>query len=327
MSGFDGELPLVQARTLWSWNTSGAIPQVVGFPPGGAQQPTKTGLLPGDLQNFIGIPLNYYGNPPVAIPAPTIIQWIRWAEDYVEREAGLLLCQSWVAAPPAYQPGSAAAISLLVTGQSGQQQTLGLDFDVYDAAYDFWFPRAQDEGWMDYSLRYRPVKSVQYSLTDFTPVKRLAYIYPLLNEFFQVPPDWMVTDEDKGLIRLVPATNVQMLPLFALQLSFMGFADSVPGGLWFQYTAGLTRADFMGRFSFVPQLVLAQAAIMALGAIEMTISMGAVNTSVAVDGLSYSTQFSQDGPMGAAIKKFTRMRDDLMDSVKSKVSGPMLTFL
>ncbi|HVB29199.1 MAG TPA: hypothetical protein VNG91_05240 [Terriglobia bacterium] len=325
MSGFNGQVTPIQSQALWSWNTSGAAPVAMGFSPGGATQPTKTGLMPGDLQNFIGIPLQYYGNPPQAVSPSSILQWLRWAEDYVERETGLLLCQSWVAAPPAVLPGSPLSIAVEVTGSGGQQQQLGLDYDVYDAAYDFFFPRAQDEGWMNYSLRYRPVRSVAYDMTDYNAIKRLAYIYPLLNEFFQVPPSWLVTDEDKGMVRLVPATNVQMLPLFALQLSFMGFADSVPGGLWFQYTAGLTANDYNSRYNFIKQLVLAQASITALQVIQGTINLGALATTVHVDGLSYHTQYSVDGPYSGMIKTFTKMRDELIISAKSKVSGPMFT--
>lgn len=323
-----GVLPLITPESMWTWNVGGAYPVPVGFPPGGVNQPTKTGLLPGDLQNFVGVPLAYYGNPSVAVPSGIIVNWLRWAEDWVEKETSLLLCQSWVAAPPAYQPGSAASISILVTGASGApQQQMGYSFDVYDAAYDFIFPRAQDEGWMNYSLRYRPIRSLNYNLQDFTPVKRLAYIYPLLNEFFQVPPEWIITDEDKGMIRLVPATNVQMLPLFALQLSFMGFADSVPGGLWFQYTAGLTPADYIGRYSNVLQLVLARAAIQALQTIQSTINLGATQTMVGVDGLEYRTQYPKEGPYAGLINYYEGMVKNLLVSVKSKVAGPSLAVI
>lgn len=326
-SGFDGTITPITSTPLWSWNTSGLVPKILGFSPGGSGQPTKTSLMPSDLQSFVGVPLVFYGNPPTPIPDETLISWIRWAEDFVERETGLLLCQSWVAAPPAVTPGSPLAISLNVAGSSGTLQQQGIDYDVYDAAYDFFFPRAEDEGWMNYSLRYRPVRSLNYTPTDFNSIKRIAYIYPLLNEYFQVPPTWIVTDEDKGLVRLVPATNVQMLPLFALQLSFMGFAQSVPGGLWFQYTAGLTQNDYLTRYRFILQLVLAQASITALQTMQGTINLGATTTSVAVDGLSYHTQYNQNGPYYGLIKTMQGIRDELLHSAKSKVSGPMFITL
>ncbi len=322
-----GTLPPITAEALWTWNTAGPAPVVVGYPPGGASQPTNTGLMPGDVQNFVGIPLTYYGNPPQPINPLTLIKFIRWAEDRIERETSLLLCQSWVAAPPALQPGSPQSISVIVQGASGQQQQLGLDYDVYDAAYDFFFPRAQDEGWMNYSLRYRPIRSVNYSTIDFTAIKRFAYIYPLLNEFFQVPPLWQVEDEDRGMVRLVPATNVQMLPLFALQLSFMGFADSVPGGLWLQYSAGLTSADLQSRYSHVAQLVLAYAAIQALQSVSATINLGAQSTSVGVDGLSYKTAYPVKGPYSGLIDYFVAMSKQLLIDVKSKIAGPPFTVL
>lgn len=325
MSGWAGNIPTVQAKALWSWNTSGSAPVVLGYPPGGSGQTTKTGLLPADLQAFCGVPLVYYGNPPTAVSGSTMLQWIRFAEDYVERETGLLLCQTWVAAPPAILPGSAEAINISVQGSSGQQQQLGIDYDLYDAPYDFFFPRAQDEGWMNYSLRYRPVRSVAYDPTDYNGIKRIAYIYPLLNDYFQVPPNWVVTDEDKGMVRLVPATNVQMLPLFAIQLAFMGFAESVPGGLWMQYNAGLTSADYSTRYAFIKQLVLTQAAIQALQTIQGTINLGQTSSSVAVDGLSFAQQFNQKGPYEGLISMFQKQRDELMNSARSKVAGPMFT--
>jgi len=283
--------------------------------------------MPQDLQNFVGVPLTYYGNPPTPVASGTMVQWIRYAEDYVERETGLLLCQSWVASPPALMPGTPASIAISVEGSSGMQQQMGIDYDIADAAYDFWFPRAQDDGWMDYSLRYRPCRSVAYDPMDWNGVKRMAYIYPLLNEFFQVPPSWVVTDEDRALIRLVPATNVQMLPLFALQLSFMGFSDSVPGGIWLQYTAGLTQNDYQTRYAFIKELVLAQAAIQALNTIQGTINLGQTSTSTSVDGLSYSVQYSPKGPYSGLLDYFQKMRDSLINTAKSKVSGPMfITF-
>lgn len=324
MSGFNGQNgPVVASKALWTWDTSGPAPVVIGYPPGGASQPTKTGLMPQDLQNFVGVPLQYYGNPPIAVASGTMVQWLQFAEDYVERETGLLLCQSWVAAPPAVMPGTPQSVAISVQGSSGMQQQLGLDFDVYDAGYDFQFIRAQDDGWMNYSVRYRPVRSVAYDPVDFNGIKRIGFIYPLLNEFFQVPPSWIVTDEDKGMIRMVPATNVQMLPLFALQLSFMGFSDLVPGGLWLQYTAGLTSADYQSRYSFVKELVLAQAAIQALSTVQGTINLGATSTSTAVDGLSYTTQYNPKGPYSGLIDYFRKMRDELLNSAKSKVAGPM----
>jgi len=329
MSGSNGQSATpITSQALWTWNTSGSVPQVVGYPPGGASQPTKTGLTPGDLQNFVGVPLTYYGNPPIPVSAQTMIQWIRYAEDFVERETGLLLCQSWVAAPPAILPGSPGDISVITTNPSGQaQQQMGYDYDVYDSAYDFLFPRAVDDGWMNYSLRYRPIRSVSYDPTDYNGIKRLAYLYPLLNTYFQVPPSWVVTDEDRGMIRLVPSTSVQMLPLFALQLSFMGFSDSVPGGLWFQYTAGLTSSDYNSRYSYVKELVLAQAAIQALNTIQGTINLGQTSTSTSVDGLNYSVQYSPKGPYSGLLEYFTKMRDALLESASTKISGPrFITF-
>lgn len=318
---------MVQGVPQWSWNVSLTPAVVSGYPSGTGPTligPTKTGLLPVDLQNFVGIPLQIYGNPPTPIDPDTILQWIRYAEDFIEQDTGLLLCQTWVAAPEAVPALAAVNVGITVAGTGGYQ-VQGFDYDLAEAAYDFFFPRAQDEGWMIYSLRYRPVKSVSYGNTDFTAIKMISYNYPLLNEFFRVPPTWQVEDHDYGLVRLVPAANVQMLPLFAMQLAFMGFAESVPGAIWMQYTAGLTRTDYSSRFSFVPQLVLAEAARIALSTMQTSINFGALETKMLMDGVQYSVKYDPKGAFAGPIERFTKMRDELLARARNRITGPVLT--
>ena len=320
----------IQTQSLWTWapvQSGYNVPlTVVGYPPGGKNQPTKTGLLPSDLQNFVGVQIQQYGNPILSIPPEQSLQWIRWAEDKIERDTGLLLCQSWVAAAPAQAPGAINSLGLLPTS-SGSFQIQGIDYDVYEPPYDFFFPRSQDAGWMAYQLRLRPVKSIQYDDTDYTAIKRYSFQYPLLNQFFRVPPTWQVIDQDFGYVRLVPNVNEQLLPLFALYLGFMAFTDSLPGGIWLQYTCGLTPQDYSSRYSFMYQLVLAEAAITALSIIQGTISVGYSERKIQVDGLRYEARFDPNGPYAGLIKTFTAMRDQLMKTAFSKVSGPSLAFL
>jgi hypothetical protein len=336
-----GATPLVPTQSLWLWDTSSSLPVVSGYPVGPSSTypsgyaPTKTGLRPQDLQNFIGVPLVYYGNPPIPVSPGTAQDWIRQAEDTVEQQTSILLCQTWVASPPAQTAQIAEACGLLVNTES-EFQIRGYDYDLEDAAYDFQFPRAQDEGWLYYTLRYRPVQSTTYGVVGsgatpatqgITAVKNTSFIYPLLNQFFKMPSSWNVEDRDFGLIRYVPATNTQMLPLFALQLAFMGFNDSVPGAMWLQYTAGLTQYDYSNRFSFMKQLVLAEAAILALMAIQGTINLGAKSLQMTVDGMSYKTDYDIAGPYAGLIKQFTMRRDELMKRAVNLVSGPMVNFM
>ncbi len=319
----------VYTRALWNWDTSQSPPVVSGW--GG--QPTKTGLLPADLQSFVGVPLSYYGNPSTPVPSTTQIQWIRWAEDWVEQETNLLLTGTSIASPPALTQAEVGAIGIVVSSGSGGIQQIGMDYDLEDAAYDFFFERAQNEGWMYQMLRYRPIRRYMDfgvnmpALQNYTAVTNVAYIYPLLSEFFAVPPSWYVEDRDFGLIRLVPAANVQMLPLFAMQLAFMGFAASVPGGIWFQYQAGLTNNDYLTKFSFVKQLVLATAAVQALQSIQGTVNLGIVEQRVIVDGLQYGTRYDARGAYIGLIDQFSKMRDALKETAKGMVTGPMLIAL
>jgi hypothetical protein len=326
-----GTIPLISPKALWLWDTSSAVPTVSGYPSGaswGASgfTPTKTGLAPADLKTYCGVPLQFYGNPPVPIDDDTIQGWIRYAEDWIEQESTCLLCQTYIASPPAYQQQAVASLGITLQ-TSGVGQVQGFDFDLSDAAYDFIFQRAQDEGWMITQMRYRPVRSVVLTPSDFTAIKRISFIYPLLNEIFSVPPQWVVEDGDFGLIRMVPAANVQMLPLFAMQLAFMGFAESVPGALWFQYTAGLTPNDYQTRFSFVKQLVLATASIQALATSQGSINLGATDYTMSMDGVQYATKYPKEGPYSGLIKQNMAIRDTLLESLKSKVSGPMVVML
>ncbi|MDE2232589.1 MAG: hypothetical protein KGJ90_00455 [Patescibacteria group bacterium] len=326
--------PIVQTTALWLWDTSGYIPVVSGYPSGiGASgftyTNTKTGLQPVDLQKFVGVPLQYYGNPSVPVDNDVITGWIRYAEDMVEQETSILLCQTWVASPPAFNSYTTNVLGLSVNTSTGFQ-VRGHDYDLEDNAYDFIFSRAQDEGWMYQILRYRPVQSLTYNVSGNpatvgqTAVKNTAFVYPLLNEFFRIPPSWNVEDKDFGLIRYVPAVNVQMLPLFAMQLAFMGFAEDVPGAIWLQYTAGLCPADYSSRFSFMKQLVLAEASIIALNSIQGTVNLGAEEVQTTVDGLSFKQKFNKGGPFGPLIDQFTKRRDALLEMARSKVEGPVL---
>jgi len=216
------------------------------------------------------------------------------------------------------------AVGLTVNTTDGYQK-LGFDYDMADAAYDFIFPRAQGEGWMMYSLRYKPVTQVAYGPLSPNAIQQISYIYPLLNEYFRVPPQWQVEDHDFGLVRLVPATNVQMLPLFAMQLAFMGFANSVPGGIWMQFKAGLRPYDYQNRYSFMLKLVLAQAAITGLNAIQGTINMGMLNSQIMVDGLQYKTGYDPKGAFNALIEGMTRQRDELLGIARNFTAGPVFT--
>ena len=310
--------PITATKALWTWDTSTTWPTVTAY---GNGTPTKSGLLPADVQNFIGLPLVIYqpgGLPPIPISDSTILSWIRWAEDSIEQETNLLLTQTWVAAP-----ATKVASSTLNTGlqtENGLTQQLGVDYDLEEAPYDFDFSRAQDSGWMYQQLRYRPVRGP--GPNDPTGLKNWAFIYPLLNSYFRVDSSWFVEDQDFGLIRLVPSTNIQMLPLFALQLSFQGFAQSIPGGIWMQYCAGLSPSDYNMKYSFMLNLVLATVAIRALAIMQGSVNFGVTSMSTTVDGLQQQIKYADKGAYSGFIDTFQKQRDELLKTARNKVSGP-----
>lgn len=319
-----GQYSIVPTAALWNWTPpiAGQAPSVLSYPPYGS--PTKSGILPSDLKNFIGVPLQTFTNPPTPIPDSVILGWIRYAEDEIETITNVLLCQTWIAAPPTK---TAAETQLTGLGVQQQFQNLGVDYDRYEPGYDFRFSSAQDEGWLYNRMRFRPVKSVEvfspasFDSANLTGIKNWSFIYPLLSEFFRMPISWLVEDQNRGLVRAVPATNVQMLPLFAMQLAFMGFAESVPGALWFQYTAGLTAVDYQSTWSFVKQLVLAKAAIQALSSMQLSVNLGALETQTQADGLLYKVKYSEAGAFSGQIKRFEAMAKDLTKRVKQMGGG------
>ena len=121
------EAPLVQTTALWTWNipASGSLEGPTPIAYGAQKTPTKTGLMPSDLLGFVGIPLSIYGNPPTPIPTSTIIQWIRYAEDWVEARTGILLCPTWIAAPPTRQSLTTRATGLITQNGITQQEGVG----------------------------------------------------------------------------------------------------------------------------------------------------------------------------------------------------------
>ena len=324
MSDTPSSGPQVKTGALWGWSTpvSGQAQVVQTYISGSV---TKSGVTPAALENFIGIPIQYFTTPPAPVPVGVVNNWIRYAEDEIETETNIRLCQTWIAAPPAK---TSQATQLLNLGVSGSFQNLGVDYDYSEAAYDFFFERAKDAGWLYQRMRWRPVKSIelvqpagQYDSSNVTGIKNWAFIYPLLSEFFRMPLSWIVEDQNRGLIRAVPATDVQMLPLFAMQLAFMGFAETVPGALWYQYTAGLTANDYNSSWLFMQQLVMAKAAIRALRAMQLSVNLGATLIQTQIDGLMQQRRYSENGAFRGQIAEMEQEVKMLMRRAKQMGGG------
>lgn len=319
----------VPTRALWNWITVPGKQPIVDTYSSGAK--TKSGLQPNDLRQFVQIPLQQYSNPPVPIDDSVVMDWIRYAEDEIEQDTNIRLCQTWIAAPPAKAQIETQQLDF---GVKYNYQQLGVDFDYQEAAYDFYFSRAQDEGWLWNKMRWRPVKGVDIvdptgilNATNLNGVKNVAFIYPLLNEYFRMPQTWIVEDQNAGLVRFVPATSVQMLPLFAMQLAFMGFAENVPGGMWFQYTAGLTAADYQNEWRFMRQLVLAKAAVTALTSIQLSVNLGVLEFTIQADGLMQRQKFDPKGAFAGPIAAFGMEVERLTRRAKSMCGGLVLGVL
>ena len=305
----------VTTNSLWTWDVSDPNNPVVTGYYGGT--PTKTGLLPQDVRNFAGVPLVRYGRPAVPMQDDQVFEILRSAEDTVEQESCILLTPTAIASPPSRNGQQSIAAAIIGRAENGGQQ-LGVDYDLQDAAYDFKFDRARDDGWLVQSMRYKPFRIFDGSITA---TKQIAYVYPLLSEYFQIPPTWYQEDLDFAIMRVVPAVNVTVLPLFALQLAVQGFSSSVPGGIWYQYTAGLQKNDYNSRFRFMKQLVLCEAAIVALMTCQGTVNQGLERSSVLADGVQTQFSYRAGGAYSDLIMNFGKQRQSLMDKAIMCVGG------
>src|SRR6202041_2145312 len=297
----------IATPSLWTWNLDNPnAPYVTGFYGG---TPTKTGLLPQALREFVGVPMVRYGRPPRPVQDSELFEILRSAEDSIEQETNVLLCPTSVASPPTRSFLQSNGAQVEATASNGGQQ-IGISCDLADSPYDFKFDRSREDGWLIQSLRYKPLRILDGSITA---VKQLAYIYPLLNEYFQIPNTWYQEDLDFAFIRIVPAVNITVLPLFALQLSVQGFSNSVPGGVWYWYTAGLTPLDYSTRFRFMKQLVLCEAAIVALMTVQGTVNQGLDSSSVLTDGVQTVYKYrATGGAYGDLISSFRKQKQELM---------------
>lgn len=312
----------VTTKALWSWsNTGGPFPTCDGFFQGSA---TKTGVTPQNVRDFAGVPLGFRNGSTVTLLSDdALMDYIRAAEDGFEQETTILLCLTQVASPPALSTREAFSAAITPVNGTGGGMLLGVDFDLADAAYDFKFDRAIDNAWLYQSLRYRPLR-----IADTSPkaIKQMAYVYPLLNQFFQIPPSWYVEDLDSGMYRIVPNENVEALPLFALQLSVQGFADSVPGGIWVQYTAGLTPVDYATRFGFIKTMIKSKAAALALASIQGTVNQGLDSTSVLTDGVQTTFSYRKNGVYSDLITNFNNQYEDLKNRAM-QLTAPVVEWL
>ncbi len=265
------------------------------------------------------MPLVYRGNPPRAVSDTQLLQRLRWAEDKVEQETGILLAPTYVSAPAI--PNQQDCNSAGIYPTSGGAMVQGVDYDIGDDPVDFRYSLAKDDGWLVMAMRFRPLRIFDGGTTA---VKTCAYSYPLLNQYYVIDPSWFVENRDSGYLRVVPSKDTQMLPLFALQLAVTGFAEDLPGGWQVLYTAGLSPADYAGRFAFMKELVLATAGVSILSTIQGTVNLGMAETNLQADGVAYSQKWSAKGAYGDIIAQFIVTRDNLAEQAAWTIAGPQV---
>jgi hypothetical protein len=327
-NGTNYNITPVTVKALWQWDTTypnNPTPCGYGVPSAGNPTPTctKTGLMPQDLRDFVGVPLFYRGQPPVAVTEDQLLARIRWAEDWCEQQSGLLLTPSLVASPPITSALATNSASVITTSPSGIM-TLGVDYDIADDAIDFRYERGLDDGWLCTTCRHKPLRSYNGGPTA---IVSWNYQYPILNEYFSIPPDWYVEMQDSGYVRAVPSKNLQMLPLWFLTISIQGWSSTLPGGFQLIYQAGLSPNDYRGKWSFVKEMVLAAAAVSILRTIQGSINLGVLKTNTGIDGAQFGQEFNPMGAYADLITQFKNQRDALLETVYWQCGGPIVQTL
>jgi hypothetical protein len=152
-------------------------------------------------------------------------------------------------------------------------------------------------------------------------------MYPLLNNYYNIDPSWYVETKDFGFLRIVPSRNVQMLPLFALQLAVAGFSNNLPGGWVLMYTAGLAPSDYVGRFSFVKNAISASVCAAILTQLQAGVNQGSQEVTVQADGVATTQKWNAKGAFAGEIAAFQAQYEALKDDAYWLVGGPAITTL
>ncbi len=297
---------------LWTW--SSGLPVSFGNDSNNIPKQTKSGVAPADIANVAGVNLVYNSATPTPMSNALLLSLIRSAEDEIETTLGMFLCPTRVAAPAILHN-----FGVVGTIVNNIPQTLGVDYDVADAGYDFVYDRWWGGSWGAMQLRYRPIQRIE----------SFFLVYPLLNMVSQIPLPWFdeILDKPTGLVRTVPSTNIQLLPLFSNMIAVLGPGQSIPGALRFQYVAGFTDGEISGQYSFLKQLVIYKTVIMALGIAQGSISKGFKTLDVTVDGMRRAVGYSEKGPYYGLIQEFRATARTLEQKAEDLVGGPIMEFI
>lgn len=162
------------------------------------------------------------------------------------------------------------------------------------------------------------------------PAKKLHRVTVLPYGFLTQPIDIPVKDEDERLgdsrarldknkVRFVPGRNGL---LFGQRLSQLIYTlrdhETIPNGIEIVYRAGLSERELRLEGAKFRTLVMLQAGILALTALQARVGGGVQKESLQTDGLHNTVEVGKRdsaGPLGGEIKGLRKAYDDLLRSV------------
>ncbi|BCP56305.1 hypothetical protein K32_49220 [Kaistia sp. 32K] len=103
-----------------------------------------------------------------------------------------------------------------------------------EPAYDYEPSMFYFERWGYFITRQRPI----------VEIKRMWFAYPSANDgWFNVPKDWIRTDDKYGHIRLVPSSPAVFQSMSTFMMTALSGSRSIPFMINLEYVAGLTDVD------------------------------------------------------------------------------------
>lgn len=143
---------------------------------------------------------------------------------------------------------------------------------IEEPGYD-WDPNFfSSDRWGYLVTRQHPVRAVDF----------IRFAYPSQDtHIFEIPANWIRLDKKYGHIRIVPSSNVLLVPLDVYLLQVIGGGRSIPSAIQVQYTAGLN--DVRGTLPALFDVICKMAVIKLVQDMQP-----AASESISADGLSQS---------------------------------------
>lgn len=277
----------------------------------------KTPLTPADIKGseLYGVLIQARGES-LPLSDDAIGQKIRAAEDFYERNLQTFFNLRRVASDPARRGLVKGQFPPFVSDYTN-------DYDVAEPAYDYEQDLFLPNRWAWMDLNYRPVQSVTEMFIQF----------PGSTSPFIIPPDWILLDQKKGRIQILPLKGPAVAAFLTANVNvtiLVGANQTVPQILYVDYVAGIgTKDDELGLDGDSNDLlegVRLMTVLLLFGILSIIRTAGIGSASLSEDGLSRSQSFLQGkyGPYGPMIELAMQNEKEIRRTWKDQEHGVLM---